>query len=172
MTFIFEECIIVPFFRIRIQIRMSLGLPDPDPLVRGADPRIRIRISTKMSRIPNTVSEYTLNTYCTLNLWRINHTFNLFFFFSIQYVKYWYFISSNENCKYLSVPNVQTAEQAGAEVLQHLHGEAGAGVPVPRGRGRLPRPGPAQCRLPLHRRVRVRLPPPRRESNCISDCQG
>jgi hypothetical protein len=28
--------------------------PDPDPLVRGEDPRIRIR--TKMSRIPNTAS--------------------------------------------------------------------------------------------------------------------
>jgi hypothetical protein len=28
--------------------------PEPDPLVRGKDPRIRIRISTKMSRIHNT----------------------------------------------------------------------------------------------------------------------
>ncbi len=27
---------------------------DPDPLVRGTDPGIRIRIRTKMSRIPNT----------------------------------------------------------------------------------------------------------------------
>jgi hypothetical protein len=27
---------------------------DPDPLFRGKDPRIRIRIRTKMSRIPNT----------------------------------------------------------------------------------------------------------------------
>jgi hypothetical protein len=37
---------------------MILGLPDPHPypLVRGTDPRIRIRIQirTKMSRIPNT----------------------------------------------------------------------------------------------------------------------
>jgi hypothetical protein len=31
---------------------MFLGIPDPDPLVRGTDPGIRIR--TKMSRIPNT----------------------------------------------------------------------------------------------------------------------
>ncbi len=30
----------------------SVGDPDPDPLVRGTDPRIQIR--TKMSRIPNT----------------------------------------------------------------------------------------------------------------------
>ncbi len=29
--------------------------PDPDPLVRGMDPRIRIRI--KMSRIPNTAKK-------------------------------------------------------------------------------------------------------------------
>jgi hypothetical protein len=47
----------------------KLGPPDPhpDPLIRGTDPRIRIRIRirTIMSRIPNTVSEYTLNTYCT-----------------------------------------------------------------------------------------------------------
>jgi hypothetical protein len=27
---------------------------DPDPLISGTDPRIRIRIRTKMSRIPNT----------------------------------------------------------------------------------------------------------------------
>jgi hypothetical protein len=39
---------------------MSLGLPDPhpDPLVRGSDPRIRIQIRTKMSRIRNTVESY------------------------------------------------------------------------------------------------------------------
>ncbi len=28
--------------------------PDSDPLVRGTDPGIQIRIRTKMSRIPNT----------------------------------------------------------------------------------------------------------------------
>ncbi len=28
--------------------------PEPDPLVRGSDPRIRIRICTKMSQIWNT----------------------------------------------------------------------------------------------------------------------
>jgi hypothetical protein len=43
----------IPVFRIRIRIGMFLGLPDPHPLVRGTDPRIRIR--TKMPRIPNTV---------------------------------------------------------------------------------------------------------------------
>jgi hypothetical protein len=32
-------------------IRMFLGLPDPDPIVRGTDPRIQIR--TKISWIPN-----------------------------------------------------------------------------------------------------------------------
>jgi hypothetical protein len=31
--------------------------PEPDPLVRGTDPGIRIRIRTKMSRIPNTEKE-------------------------------------------------------------------------------------------------------------------
>ncbi len=30
--------------------------PDPDPLVRGTDPGVRIRIRTKMSRIPNTAT--------------------------------------------------------------------------------------------------------------------
>ncbi len=49
----------LPMFRIRIwsrRIRMFLGIPDPhpDPLVNGTAPRIRIRIRTKMSRIPNT----------------------------------------------------------------------------------------------------------------------
>jgi hypothetical protein len=35
---------------------MFLGLPDPhpDPLVRGMDPKIRIRIRKKMSQISNT----------------------------------------------------------------------------------------------------------------------
>jgi hypothetical protein len=41
--------------RIRIRrIRMFLSLLDPDPLVRGMDPQIRIRIHTKMSWIRNT----------------------------------------------------------------------------------------------------------------------
>jgi hypothetical protein len=31
--------------------------PDKDPTVRGTDPEIRIRIRTKMSRIPNTVKK-------------------------------------------------------------------------------------------------------------------
>ncbi len=51
----------VPVFQIRIlSIRMFLGLPDPnmDPLFRGTDPRIRIRIRTKMSRIRNTVNNF------------------------------------------------------------------------------------------------------------------
>jgi hypothetical protein len=44
--------------RIRIcRIRMFLGLPDPDPLVRGTNLGIRIR--NKMSRIPNTVLQCT-----------------------------------------------------------------------------------------------------------------
>jgi hypothetical protein len=30
--------------------------PHPDPLVKGTDPRIRIRIHTKMSRIRNTAN--------------------------------------------------------------------------------------------------------------------
>ncbi len=43
-------------------IRMFLGLLDPnrDPLVRGTDPGIRIRIHTKMSRIPNTGFQLSL----------------------------------------------------------------------------------------------------------------
>ncbi len=49
-----------PLFRIRNRVRirrirgMFLGLSDPDPLVRGTDPRIRIR--TKMSRLRNTAA--------------------------------------------------------------------------------------------------------------------
>jgi hypothetical protein len=51
----------VPVFRIRIRICMFLGLPDPhpDPLVRGTDPRIRIR--TKMSRIPYPTKNASVN---------------------------------------------------------------------------------------------------------------
>jgi hypothetical protein len=42
-------------FRIQIRrILMFLGLPDP--LVRGTDPRIRIRIRTKMPRIGTLVA--------------------------------------------------------------------------------------------------------------------
>jgi hypothetical protein len=42
---------------------MFLGLPDlhPDPLVRGTDPRILIRIRTKMSRIRNTAENTVIN---------------------------------------------------------------------------------------------------------------
>ncbi len=42
--------------RDRLTIHMFLGLLDPHPeaLVRGTDPRIRIRIRTNMSRIRNT----------------------------------------------------------------------------------------------------------------------
>jgi hypothetical protein len=36
------------------RIHMFLGPMDPDPLVRGMDPRIRIRIHTKISWIRNT----------------------------------------------------------------------------------------------------------------------
>ncbi len=46
---------VVLWIRIRIhRIHMFLGLPDPDPLVRGMDPRIRIRIHPKISWIRNT----------------------------------------------------------------------------------------------------------------------
>ncbi len=43
-------------FLSKIRTRMFLSFPDPDPLVRGTDARIRnrIRIRTKMSRIINT----------------------------------------------------------------------------------------------------------------------
>jgi hypothetical protein len=35
-------------------MKKGVGSGDPDPLVRGTDPGIRIRIRTKMSRILNT----------------------------------------------------------------------------------------------------------------------
>ncbi len=45
--------------------------PDPDPLVRGTDPGVRIRIRTKMSRITNTAfkkcsrtAEIVMAAYC------------------------------------------------------------------------------------------------------------
>ncbi len=38
---------------LRIRIHMLLGLPDPDPLVRDMDPRIRTRIRTKIAWIRN-----------------------------------------------------------------------------------------------------------------------
>jgi hypothetical protein len=60
----------VPVFRIRI--RMFLGLPDPhlDPLVRCRDPKIRIH--TKMSRIPNTTDQQGF--YCIEALEKIHNT--------------------------------------------------------------------------------------------------
>jgi hypothetical protein len=44
---------------------MFMGLPDPrpDPLVRGTDTRIRIRIRTQMSRIPTGLERNLKNTY-------------------------------------------------------------------------------------------------------------
>jgi hypothetical protein len=36
------------------RIRIRIQDPDPDPLVRGIDPRIRIRIHSKMTWIRNT----------------------------------------------------------------------------------------------------------------------
>jgi hypothetical protein len=57
----------LPVFRIRIHIRIRrfLGIPDPhpDPLVRGTDPTIRIRIRsrTKISRIANNGSNISAN---------------------------------------------------------------------------------------------------------------
>jgi hypothetical protein len=43
--------------RIRIQDLDPDPEPNPDPLVRGMDPRIRIRIHTKMSWICNTAAK-------------------------------------------------------------------------------------------------------------------
>jgi hypothetical protein len=45
---------------------------DPDPSVRGTDPGIRIRICTKMSRIPNTVwKNIPADIKITTNSWRL-----------------------------------------------------------------------------------------------------
>ncbi len=49
----------------RIQIQDPDSDPNPDPLVRGMDPRIQIRIHTKMSWIRNTVKTVTLVILCT-----------------------------------------------------------------------------------------------------------
>jgi hypothetical protein len=38
---------------------MEIEDPDPDPLVKGMDPRIRIRIHTKMSWIRNAAEHCT-----------------------------------------------------------------------------------------------------------------
>ncbi len=68
----------VNLLAFQIQIRMFLGLPDPhpDPLVRGTDPRIRIR--TKMYRIRNTALGLDSHFQCesgslpretNLNIW-------------------------------------------------------------------------------------------------------
>ncbi len=48
-------------FPIWIRINMFLGLRDPhsDPLVRGTDPKIRIRIRTQMTGVRNTNRKYT-----------------------------------------------------------------------------------------------------------------
>jgi hypothetical protein len=49
-----ENDLNVSVFRIRNRMFLLLPDPHPDPLLRGADQRIRIRIRAKMSRIPNT----------------------------------------------------------------------------------------------------------------------
>jgi hypothetical protein len=49
------------FFTYLKLLRKGVGSADPDPLVRGADPRIRIR--TKMSRIPKAKKQRPL-FYC------------------------------------------------------------------------------------------------------------
>jgi hypothetical protein len=46
-------------------VRSGVGSPDPDRLVRGSDPGIRIRIRTKMSQIPNTAKLFCKNTLRT-----------------------------------------------------------------------------------------------------------
>jgi hypothetical protein len=49
--------------------------PDPDPFVRGMDPRIRIR--TKMSRIRNTAIErHLISKICCFRLLRANNTYS------------------------------------------------------------------------------------------------
>jgi hypothetical protein len=46
------------YFATFKSIKKSVGSdPEPDPLVRGTDPGIRIRIHTEMSQIPNTATE-------------------------------------------------------------------------------------------------------------------
>ncbi len=57
----------------RIRIQDPDPNPDPDPLVRGMDPRIRIRIHTKMSWIRNTACQHDKTTVRSINSWR---TFN------------------------------------------------------------------------------------------------
>ncbi len=60
----------VPVFQTRIRMILmflSLSNPHPEKLVRGTDPRIWIRIRTKMSRIRNTGYNHISDT-STLNL--------------------------------------------------------------------------------------------------------
>ncbi len=57
-NFIFADILKVNDENSRIRIQD----PDPDPLVRGMDPRIRIRIHPKMSWIRNTAENIGRNT--------------------------------------------------------------------------------------------------------------
>jgi hypothetical protein len=53
-----KNCVKNKFFdgilKVKDDSRIRIQDPDPDPLVRGMDPRIRIRIHPKMSWIRNT----------------------------------------------------------------------------------------------------------------------
>ncbi len=76
--FILKNDVNISVFRIRIRIRMLLGLPDPhpDPLVRDTDPKIRIR--SKMPRVPNTVTynwdfRFKKSKMLSFYLWRWIH---------------------------------------------------------------------------------------------------
>ncbi len=60
------------------RVGMFLGLPDPhpDPLARGTDPRIRIRIRTKILLIPNTGLKSSHTSYKSCRKFKKNAVFN------------------------------------------------------------------------------------------------
>ena len=67
----------VPVFQTRmIHMFLSLSNPHPEKLVRGTDPRIRIRIHTKMSRIRNTGYKWYIFSEFGSKNWRLTPRFS------------------------------------------------------------------------------------------------
>ncbi len=73
----------LPLFRIRI--RMFWGVPDPypDPLVRGTNPRIRIR--SNMSRVPNTGPPVSALSNLDRKFGRLNNSIHTIHMWTLRY---------------------------------------------------------------------------------------
>jgi hypothetical protein len=97
-------------------------LSHPDQLVRGTDPRIRIRIRicTKMSRIPNTASQITRNQIIdTKTKKNSGNTINSYNLITYDFVRFMYksHLDSQDD-------SVHTTSEEGKVADDRVHREA------------------------------------------------